>query len=204
MIEISPFFRHERLRNLSIKVQTFFYWKIANSFNLKDFAIFESKNDLFFEFERYGNLSWGKNDEFFLWKIAYCFCERLPDLLFSIQLIPSIILKKNGLNIWKTIWRTSWSETEQSVARKLSYIFTWMTGLCIPGNSISSFKTKLISFFVSREYYFHTGTIENELFALCYSKGNIRTSVRHPFWQTGASVLTNWLYNLIYNFSFGI
>ena len=43
--------------------------KIRNSggfLNLKDFAIFESKNDLFFEFERYGNLSWGKNDEFFL------------------------------------------------------------------------------------------------------------------------------------------
>ena len=40
-----------------------------------------------------------------------------------------------------------------------------MTDLCIPDNSISSSKTKLISVFVCREYYFHTGTIENELFA---------------------------------------
>ena len=34
---------------------------IAKSFKLIEFAIFEPKNDLFFEFERFGNLSWGKN-----------------------------------------------------------------------------------------------------------------------------------------------
>ena len=34
---------------------------IERSLKLKDFAIFEPKNDLFFEIERYGNLSLGKN-----------------------------------------------------------------------------------------------------------------------------------------------
>ena len=34
-----------------------------------------------------------------------------------------------------------------------------MTGLSIPDNFISSFKTKLISVSVCREYYFHTETI---------------------------------------------
>ena len=32
-----------------------------DSFKSKENAIFDPKNDLFFEFERYGNLSWGKN-----------------------------------------------------------------------------------------------------------------------------------------------
>ena len=59
-----------------------FFWKIAKCFKQKEFAIFLWKNDLFFIFERFGNLSWRKNDDFFQSKIAYCINERLQVLLF--------------------------------------------------------------------------------------------------------------------------
>ena len=118
--------------------------------------------------------------EFFLWKIAYCFCERLPDLLFSIQLILSIILKKNGLNIWKTIWRTSWSETEQSVARKLSYIFK-------PSWFLSSSVENIIFILEQSKMNFLPYATPKEIFGQVFDTRSDKLG--QVFWQTGYIIL---------------
>ena len=55
-----------------------------------------------------------------------------------------------------------------------------MRNLCILNNSISSFKTQLISVFICCEYYFHTGAFGNEFFALCCFQKIFRP-VQYPF-----------------------
>ena len=180
------------MRNLSIKVKSFFYSKIAKSFKLKEFAISEAKNDLFFEFERFGNLSWGKNDWFRIEGRLFSAIPQWKSCQF-LRYNQWSLLKSFSLALWQvhqSLWNTNATSPHKS------YYIIHINYFCIDRACRLLFFVKVgIYVFCWKMHFYECIITKSKLDQYRHRESMIFMVWEHHKKERGSDHTQNWVYN---------